>query len=192
MPAILRYTTRMHRLFVALRPPPAVRATLLGIAGGITGIRWQDDDQLHLTLRFIGAVERPVAEDVAAALASIAAPAPAVTLAGVGRFGARAGGDAIWAGIAPRDALTALHAKVDQACIRAGLAPERRAYHPHVTLGRVPRRMAGDPAIDRWLADHAGLGSAPFAPAHLMLYESRLGGEGASYEVVARWPLGTR
>ena len=64
----------MHRLFVALRPPPAIRARLLAAMGGVPGARWQDDDQLHLTLRFIGEVDRPVAEDIAAALGTIHAP----------------------------------------------------------------------------------------------------------------------
>jgi hypothetical protein len=33
---------------------------------GVPQARWQDDEQLHLTLRFIGEVDRPVAEDIAA------------------------------------------------------------------------------------------------------------------------------
>jgi len=48
----------MHRLFVAIRPPAAIRAILLGAMGGISGARWQSEDQLHLTLRFIGEVDR--------------------------------------------------------------------------------------------------------------------------------------
>ncbi|MBS0283127.1 MAG: RNA 2',3'-cyclic phosphodiesterase, partial [Proteobacteria bacterium] len=31
----------MHRLFVALRPPPAIRAALLQVMGGVPGARWQ-------------------------------------------------------------------------------------------------------------------------------------------------------
>lgn len=178
----------MHRLFVALRPPPAIRRQLIDLAEGVAAARWQDDEQLHVTIRFIGAVERPVAEEVAAALAQVAAPAPVVRLAGVGRFGKRAG-DALWAGLAPRDPLARLHRKVDQACVRAGLEPERRAFLPHVTLARLPRAAAGDPAIERWTADHAGLSSAPFTLTHLVLYESHLGRGGARYEAVARWPL---
>src|SRR5687768_8380838 len=61
----------MHRLFVGLRPPPAIRARLLALMGGVTGARWQDDSQLHLTLRFIGEVERPRAEDIATALSNV-------------------------------------------------------------------------------------------------------------------------
>ena len=179
----------MHRLFVALRPPLAIREQLLDISDGVAAARWQDDDQLHLTVRFIGAVERPVAEDVAAALAQVVAPAPIVALHGVGRFSNR-GGDALWVGVSPHGALAHLHRKVDQACVRAGLEPERRAFLPHITLARLPRSAAGDPEIARWIADHAGVSSAPFTLGHLVLYESHLGRGGATYEAVARWPLG--
>ena len=178
----------MHRLFVALRPPPLIRELLLDLTDGVGAARWQDEEQLHLTVRFIGVVERPVAEEVATALAQVAAPAPVVQLSGVGRFGNR-GGDALWAALQPHGALHHLHRKVDQACVRAGLEPERRAYLPHITLARLPRSATGDPAVERWIADHAGLTSSPFTLTHLVLYESHLGRGGARYEAVARWPL---
>ncbi len=180
----------MIRLFVALRPPPAIRAQLAATMDGVLGARWQDDEQLHITSRFIGEVERPVAEDIAAALGQIYADAPVVALHGVGRFERRGATTALWAGIAPHDALAALHRKVDQACIRAGLTPEHRAYLPHVTLARLARGAAG-PDADRWIAAHAGLASAPFALPHLVLYESILTRDGARYEPVMRWALGT-
>ena len=179
----------MHRLFVALRPPPSIRRSLGPVQTGIGGARWQDDDQLHLTVRFIGLVARPVAEDVAAALATIIAPAPTLRLGGVGRFDGKPGGAALWAGVIPREPLAALHRKVDQACVRAGLAREGRAFLPHVTLARLSRTVARDPAVERWLATHAGLATDPFVATHLMLYESHLRRDGAAYEAVARWPL---
>jgi 2'-5' RNA ligase len=180
----------MHRLFVALRPPPAIRDALTDLMDGVPGARWQDDEQLHLTLRFIGLVDRPVAEDVAAALAGTHAPAPEVTLAGVGRFEQRGRTEALWAGVAPHDALAALHRKVDQAMVRVGLEPERRAYLPHVTVARLPRGAQAEIEVEAWRARHAGLASEPFALSHLTLYESHLGRSGATYEAIARWPLG--
>lgn len=180
----------MHRLFVALRPPPGIRDTLIDTMDGVADARWQDDEQLHLTLRFIGAVDRPVAEDIAAALAGIHAPVPEIALAGVGRFDRRGRTDALWAGVAPHDALAALHRKVDQAIVRTGLQPERRAYLPHITLARLRRGAQAELEVERWLARHAGLTSAPFALRHLTLYESHLAHDGAHYEPIARWPLG--
>jgi 2'-5' RNA ligase len=180
----------MHRLFVALRPPPPVREALMALDHGIPGARWQDAEQLHLTLRFIGAVERPVAEDIAVALAQVYAPDPSVQLAGIGRFERRGRTVSIWAAVTPHDALAHLHRKVNQACARAGVPPEGRAYLPHLTLARFSRSAGDAPEIATWLAAHAALASAPFGFGHLVLYESHLGGEGARYEPVARWPLG--
>ncbi|MGN6270517.1 MAG: RNA 2',3'-cyclic phosphodiesterase [Sphingomonas sp.] len=180
----------MHRLFVALRPPPAIRASLAAAMGGVPHARWQDDEQLHLTLRFIGEVDRPQAEDIAAALGQVHAEAPVVAIAGVGRFTRAGRTDAIWAGVAPRQPLADLHARVDRALAQAGLAPDNRAYLPHVTLARLPRGAASEPAIDRFLAERAGLTSTRFALEALLLFESRLGHEGARYEAIARYPLG--
>lgn len=179
----------MHRLFVALRPPPDIRHLLTVAMAGVPQARWQDDDQLHITLRYIGEVDRPLAEDVALALGQVHGAAPRVAIAGVGAFDKLGRVDALWAGVTPHDELTRLHKKVDQALVRLGLTPEGRAYLPHVTLARLPRSAGRGPAIDRWRADHAALASPVFELGHLILYESHLTGEGARYEAVARWPL---
>ncbi len=177
----------MHRLFIGLRPPAPIRTQLLAGMGGIPGARWQSDAQLHLTLRYVGEVERPLAEDIALALGQVHGPQIEVSLSGTGQFESRGRPNAIWAGVRPHDALAQLHRKLDQAMVRLGLEPERRAYLPHITLARLngPANIA-----DRYLADHAGLTSPPFVFTHMMLFESTLGGEGANYEAVARYPLG--
>lgn len=177
----------MHRLFVALRPPRAIRERLLALMGGVPGARWQDDAQLHLTLRFVGEVETHQAEDIAAALTSVHHAPLALQLNGCGVFDDRRGKpNAIWAGVSPRDPLATLHRKVDQAIARAGLEPEHRTYLPHITLAR----MSGSAGpADRWLAEHAAFTSAPFAIDTMALYESRLGHGGASYEPVERYKL---
>lgn len=178
----------MHRLFVALRPPRAIRASLAETMQGIAEARWQDDDQLHLTVRYIGAVERRVAEDIAIELGHVHANRIEARIAGVGAFERRGRVDALWAGLAPQDALAALHRKIDHALVRLGLPPEGRAYLPHVTLARVAR--TADPAeIAAWRDAYASLASVAFRMEHLILYESTLARDGARYDTVARWPL---
>lgn len=176
----------MHRLFIGLRPPAPIRAHLLGEMGGVPGARWQSDDQLHVTLRFVGEVDRRVAEDVALALGQVHFPAIEAAIDGVGQFDSRGRPNAIWAGVRPHDALGQLHRKLDQAMVRLGLEPERRAYLPHITLARLngPANIA-----DRYLADHAGLSSPPFTFTHIYLFESTLGREGPHYDVIERYPL---
>jgi 2'-5' RNA ligase len=176
----------MHRLFVALPIPAQIRAQLLAMAGGIPGARWQRDDQLHLTLRFIGELDRHAAEDAALALATIHYPQIHIALSGAGQFESRGRPNAVWAGVTPHDALAGLHKKVDQALVRAGQPPESRAYLPHITLARMNAQSG---AADKFLEAHAGLASPAFALTYFHLYESHLGREGASYEPVERYAL---
>jgi 2'-5' RNA ligase len=177
----------MHRLFVAIRPPRAMREALLAMMGGIPNARWQSDEQLHLTLRFIGEVDRHAAEDIAAALGTIHHPRFAIAIDGVGSFDREGRAGALWAGIGPMAALKALHEKIDQALRNgAGLPPEGRAYLPHVTLARLGRDAG---PIDGALARGAGVRSAPVEIAEFCLYESTLGREGSIYEIVGRYRL---
>jgi 2'-5' RNA ligase len=175
----------MHRLFVAIRPPEPIRAALLGLMGGLHDMRWQNDNQLHLTLRFIGEVERPMADDIAAELARIRFERFSIVLDGVGKFEKRRQG-ALWAGVQPRDQLKSLAAKVERACQAAGVEPEQRAYRPHITLARWNGRA---PSLDRFMARHAGLASEPWEVREFILYESHLGHAGAHYEPVVHYPL---
>jgi 2'-5' RNA ligase len=178
----------MHRLFVALRPPPEIRRRCLAaMPGGPPGWAWQDEAQLHVTLRFIGEVERPMAEDIASALATVSAARVELGLHGVGFFDQGRQG-VLFARAIPRAPLEALHKKVDRAIATAGLQPERRAFLPHITLAR--RRKAGaDPA--GWLEAHAAIAADPEPIGEFILYESHLGRDGPHYEPVANFSLGT-
>jgi 2'-5' RNA ligase len=177
----------MHRLFAAIRPPETIRAALLAAMGGISGARWQSDEQLHLSLRFIGEVDRHVARDVHAALGSIHHRSFEVVMSGLGTFERRGQAEVVWAGVAPQEPLRALHKKVDQALARVGIEADRRAYLPHVTLARLNR--ASGP-IHNYLELWGGLSTAPFRVDSFALYESRLTPEGAVYSVVEEYPLG--
>ncbi|MDB5719312.1 MAG: 2-5 ligase [Sphingomonas bacterium] len=177
----------MHRLFVAIRPPREIRSRLGGAATGIPHARWQTDEQLHLTLRFIGEVDRHRAEDVAATLGGVHHPAIEFALDGVGQFDRKGRIEALWAAVTPHAPLKALHKKIDQALIRIGLAPEGRAYLPHITIARFGR--AAGP-IDGGALAVPGLTSGPSLVRDFCLYESTLGSSGATYTIVARYPLG--
>jgi len=176
----------MHRLFVAIRPPRAVIGQLTGLMGGIRGARWLDEDQIHLTLRFIGEVDRHLADDVHAALGAIHHPAFEIALSGLGAFERRGEPAILWAGVAPQEPLKALHKKVDQACLRVGIAPDRRAYMPHITLARLGR---GAGPVHPMIEEAGPVASAPFSVDEFRLYESELGADGPTYSVVASYRL---
>ena len=177
----------MHRLFVAIRPPEPIRDRLIDVMDeGAGDFRWQSDDQLHLTLRFIGEVERHQADDIAGALATIASSSFELRIAGVGKFERRSGG-VLWAGVEPKAQVAALAAKVERSVQWAGLEPEHRAFHPHITLARWSgkRTREADGIVDA----HGALKSEAFAVDRFILYESRLSRHGAHYEAVAEFRL---
>lgn len=177
----------MHRLFVAIRPPAAIRGLLLGAMGGISGARWQSEDQLHLTLRFVGEVDRHRAGDIHAALGGIHHAPFEIALNGIGAFERRGQPDAVWAGVAPHEPLKGLHKKVDAALIRVGIAPDERAYLPHITLARL-KRSSGP--VGNLLEQSGGLSSPPFTVDSFALFESDLTEEAAVYSIIERYPLG--
>jgi 2'-5' RNA ligase len=174
----------MHRLFVAIRPPQHIRDLLVDAMDDSPGLRWVGDDNLHLTLRFIGEVERPLADDIADCLSRISFPSFSLRIASVGRFDQRNGG-AVWAGIEPRKPVAELAAKIDRACVAAGLEPERRAFHPHITLARYGRRSIGA-AMD-FERKRSGLSSEPFSVDGFILFESLLSRHGPQYEEIAAY-----
>lgn len=176
----------MHRLFVAARPSAKVRSQLLGLMGGVAGARWQSDDQLHITLRFIGEVDARAADDTMLALSAIRHPPFEIAINDVGTFDRRGAIDTLWAGIAPREAITALHRKMDRAIVGIGLAPEHRAYLPHITLARFGR--SGGNCRD-FLAANACLTSEPFAIESFGLYVSRSSHDGSAYAELASFSL---
>jgi 2'-5' RNA ligase len=137
-------------------------------------------------LRFVGAVERPVAEDLADALGRVLAAPFTARINGVGRFEQRNSG-ALWAGVEPKAPLTALAAKVERVCVSVGLEPERRAFHPHITLARWKGHRTRD-VLD-FLERKRSLASQPFDVTDFTLFESRLSRHGAHYEEVAAYPL---
>jgi 2'-5' RNA ligase len=175
------------RLFVAIQPPRPVRELLLGAMGGIGGARWQSHDQLHLSLRFIGEVDRRQGEDIDAALRTVRHPPFEIRLNGAGFFEKRGQASAVWAGVTPERPIAALHKKVDQALVRTGLEPERRAYSPHITLARLNRSSG---PIGGFLEQTGTLSSPQFAVDGFALYESDLTAEAAVYSIIERYPLG--
>lgn len=166
-----------------------MRDRLLDAMEGIEAARWQDEGQLHLTLRFVGEIETPAANDLAAALGHVQAAPFALRIEGVGAFERKGAPVAIWARVPPNDALEALRQKIERACESAGIARETRRFTPHVTLARL-NRASGE--IGPWLASFSDMRIDGWTVEEFILYESHLGNEGSYYEPVAVYGLRRR
>ena len=177
----------MIRLFVALGLPGLVRERLALIRAPLPGARWVAPENMHITLRFIGEVEPPVAEDVDDTLSHIGAPAFELRLGGLGTFGSRGRVRALWAGVEQCEPLVHLQAKIEAACGRAGLPPEGRKFHPHVTLARC-KNVREAPAVE-FAATHTGFNLPALHVDTFTLFSSHTGRAGAAYTAEAVYPL---
>ena len=176
----------MHRLFVAIRPPEPIRDLVIDAMDDSADFRWQSEEQLHITLRFVGEVDRLLANDLADALRKVRAEPFTIRVKDIGRFEQRNGG-AIWAGVEPREELAALAAKVERVCQQVGLEPEHRAFHPHITR---PLERPADPRGRRLPRTQARPRVRPIRGLGVHAFESRLSRHGAHYEEVATYALG--
>ena len=175
------------RLFVGIPFPDAVRERLAEMAGGIPGARWTPVDNFHLTVRFIGEVDRGGYEDVLGALSLVRAPGFDLTLSGIDQFGKGEKARVLWIGVGKNPALIHLHDRVESALVRAGLEPEGRKYAPHVTLARLDRAPPDRLGAFVQMNHLARIG--PLSVEHFTLFSSWPGGEGPTYEVEAEFPL---
>ncbi len=176
------------RLFVALDLPWEVREQLAGLAVGIAGARWVPVENYHLTLRFIGEVAPPRAEDIDHALAALRGRAFKLALSGVGTFDKAGRPMALYAGVERSPPLDHLQGKIETALQRAGLPPERRRFVPHVTLARLDNAM--EARLAAFVQARNLFRTAPFAVEHFTLFSSQLGKEASVYTAEVEYPLG--
>jgi RNA 2',3'-cyclic 3'-phosphodiesterase len=150
--------------------------------------RWSVTENLHLTIRFIGAVDRGVVEGIADRLDGTSGPAIQLALGEAGIFKRSRLARVVWLGLkSGADELKALAARVEAECRAAGLASETRAFAAHLTLARARSR---DGALAPELPAIPLL--APWSAGELVLYWSHLKKGGAEHEPIRRIALGSR
>jgi len=171
----------MIRLFAALAIPHDIAEHLAARQSGVPDARWRPAETLHITLRFFGDIPENQAEDVASELSRAVSAPLALTLNGVGTFGAGADIDTIWAGVEANPALVTLAGRCEAAARRAGLKPDKRVYKPHVTLAYLRRPDPG--RVAAWIQTNSLLKSPAFTVGSFGLYSSWPTSEGTRYEV---------
>ena len=77
----------MPRLFTGLEIPDNLVTELSMLRGGLSGARWIEPEDYHLTLRFIGDIGRELANEIADGLDGIRVPPLDITLDHLAVFG---------------------------------------------------------------------------------------------------------
>lgn len=185
------------RSFIAIDPSPEVAEQLLRaidrMRQGSGGIRWMRDDQLHLTLRFLGSVDEEILEQISSRLEPLArkfSPLP-LHVRGIGFFPSPDRPRIVWVGInGAIETLVRLYEGVELAV--QGLTPvskQDRAFRPHITIGRVhePHKRYG---MSRILTIGEVVDFGEFIADQLILYKSDLTPRGARYTKLGTFQLG--
>ncbi|MCP4004034.1 MAG: RNA 2',3'-cyclic phosphodiesterase [bacterium] len=180
------------RTFIAVPLPESVRdsaAEALADARVALGerARWTPAENLHLTLKFLGDVDRDqlpkLIQRLQAKLAGVAVFEAA--LGGLGAFPNAREASVLWLGVTTGlSDLAKLARKVDAASKVVGVAREKRPFRAHLTLARLrtPERVD----VERMKAPE----EVPFRVEQVILYESRLSPDGARHVPLAHLPLG--
>ncbi len=177
----------MPRLFTGLEIPRDVAFALSLKRGGLTGARWIDTENYHITLRFIGDVDGRVADEISDSLDRLSHSLSFnVKLTHLGAFG----GDkprALYAGVEVNSTLTQLQAAHERVLQRIGLEPEGRKFTPHVTLARLRGGSALD--IAHFIAGAGRFEPLTFPVGRFVLFSSRDSVGGGPYLVEQAYPL---
>lgn len=160
---------------------------LAGLAQPLPGVTWTRPEQLHLTLRFLGDVPADRLDQLIERLARVSVTSFLLPLEGLGTFPPNRPPRVAWMGVgAGHPRLFQLRQRVDDAALAAGLDPDLRHFHPHVTLARCAEGAAGLPA---WLRTHRDCVAPTFRVEAFDLYASELRPTGAVHTRKHRFPL---
>ncbi len=180
----------MLRLFVGLTLPDEVRRQLEFLQTDLPGARWVPPHNMHLTLCFLGEVDRHTAADVDLAMEAVRSPAFDLRLSGVDWFGQKARGSEgrlLYVDVEKNPDLIRLQERVTSALQRFGIRPEKRKFHPHVTIARLRDihfdRLAGFCRRKNLFA------TEPFGVEDFSLFSSVLTRDGSHYSIEASYPL---
>ena len=182
------------RAFIAIDLEAGLKKTLQGLIRELkaTGadIRWTQTGGLHLTLMFLGEIDEGQAGVVKRALEDVAGRHAqfSLRLEGTGAFPGGQRPRVLWAGFGEAPELLALQADLDKELEGEGFAREERAFHPHLTLGRVKGPDRVRDAL-RELEKHSQDNLGNMTVRQVTFFESRLRPEGAEYHVIAEFKL---
>ena len=181
------------RVFVAVDLAAEIRDALAALIAQFRqrrmgDLRWVRPEGIHLTLRFLGEIDAPALERLARGLGS-GAPVPPfpLRLGGVGMFPPRGAPRVLMVETEESAPLERLAGWVEGRAVEAGFPAERRAFHPHLTLGRFragARRASGDPPLLP-----PGWPPPAMIVDRFFVFRSHLEREAARYEKLAAYPL---
>lgn len=171
------------RCFFALPVGDAARSELSRAIRGFQAeswgdqVRWVRDENLHITLRFLGDVPDERIDGLVERVRDFVGPCVPFScrLSMIRPFPSEGRARLIAGGVAPEPPLSELQELVERGVVEAGLEAEARRFQAHVTLGRVRKPPLRNASIETLLPP------APIQIERVVLYRSKLSPDGPRY-----------
>ncbi len=167
-----------QRLFFALWPDAELREAFVPLSKlkHECGGRAHPPGNLHITLHFLGGVDAETRDCLEQAAGEVVVPPFELTL---DRFGYWPRPRVVWLGSNETpEPLSELVSELSRVVEQCGLQPERRPYHPHLTLLRKAKQAPAERAPElQWQVNEFVLAESASTPG------------GVEYRVLRRWPL---
>ena len=183
------------RAFLAVELPEDIRRALAQLqrrlAESHADVKWTEEANLHITMRFLGEITEPQRQGLEERLRGVASGhhVTMVQLAGVGAFPSMHSPRVLWVGIGEgQEALTKIAEEIERRVVSLGLPKEDHPFAAHVTLGRVrsPKHRA---QLVTTMRNLTWTPPPPFTTTHLTLFQSTLTSAGARYAPLAKFPF---
>jgi RNA 2',3'-cyclic 3'-phosphodiesterase len=182
------------RIFIAIELPSNIRKRIAThidhLRSALPEVRasWSRDDNLHLTLKFLGDIPITDVERLSAAASIAASKAEPfeIVVEGCGAFPPRGQPKVLWIGISPEAQAPCLHLfqALEDECANAGFAREPRAFHPHLTIARI-RQPQGSRQLAA-MQREIGFNRQAIRVADLVVIRSELRSEGSKHTTISR------
>lgn len=178
----------MIRAFLGLELPQHIRSQLVLQQFMMPVRRKLPPENFHITLVFLGEADNTQLDALDLALSRLDVPPFALMLEGLGLYGKDKAHN-LHALVRPEPALMALQEKLLRMAREVGFTPDKRRYHPHVTLSYLRPDSFEQRELEVAVAQSALFRSEPFEVTEVALFRSHLRPDGAVYDVLERYPL---
>ena len=180
------------RIFLALDLDQAIKSQLLRLQNRLDKIgaevRWVKDEHIHLTMKFLGEITDQTAADVCRLCQNVSAEFEPFEfeVRAAGCFANHGRPRVLWVGVEdPSGSVRRLNERIEKTLAPLGLRRERRAFRPHVTLGRV-RSARNALELRAEVVKNTSFETGTAQATEITIYSSELGPDGPVHTVIGR------
>ncbi len=177
----------MIRVFTAIRLPEDIKRSLTLLKGNLRGAKWVSQENLHITLRFIGEVTEKDLQGIKEELRNISFYPFKLKLKDLGHFSAKSTPRVLWVGVDPKEEILELKERIDTGLLNLNIPRDKKKYVPHVTLARF--KGSNFEEVAQYLQAGLGFFTREFELNEMVLFSSKTKEDEPQYSIEEIFPF---